>query len=63
MINELIATAVADSKKSAPEPKLLIVLIVYLAFVCGLITLAAYEIAHHPELWNAILDRPAKPLW
>jgi hypothetical protein len=51
MTNELITTAVADSKKSAPKPKLLIM---WIAFLCGLIALAAYNLAHYPELWNAI---------
>jgi uncharacterized protein involved in exopolysaccharide biosynthesis len=55
MTIELITTAVADSKKSAPEPKLLIMLIAPLAFLCGLIALAAYDLVHHPEPWNAIL--------
>jgi uncharacterized protein involved in exopolysaccharide biosynthesis len=55
MTIELITTAAAGSKKSAPEPKLLIMLIALLAFLGGLIALAAYDLAHHPELWNAIL--------
>jgi hypothetical protein len=54
MTHELITTAVADSKKSAPETKLLTMSIAFLAFLCGLIALAAYNLAHHPELWNAI---------
>ena len=57
MTDQLITTAVADLKKSAPEPKLLIPTIVFFAFVaflCGLIGLAAYNLAHYPELWNAI---------
>jgi len=58
MTNELIITAVADPKKSALEPKLLIVSIAFLAFLaflCGLIALAAYSSAHYPELWNAMM--------
>ena len=55
MTNELITTAVADPKKSALELKLLIVSIAFLAFLCGLITLADYNSAHYPELWNAIM--------
>jgi hypothetical protein len=58
MTNELITTAVADPKKSALEPKLLIVSItflVFLGFLCGLITLATYNLAHYPELLNAIV--------
>jgi uncharacterized protein involved in exopolysaccharide biosynthesis len=57
MTDQLITKAVADSKKSAPDPKLLIVSIAFfafLAFVCGLIALAAFNLAHNPELWNAI---------
>ncbi|MBV8226268.1 MAG: hypothetical protein JO232_13885 [Verrucomicrobia bacterium] len=56
MTIELITTGVADSKRSAPEPELLIILIVLLALLCALIALAAYYLAHHPELWNAILS-------
>jgi hypothetical protein len=52
MTNELITTAVADSKKSAPEPKPLIVSI---AFLSGLIALAGYNLAHYLELWNAMM--------
>jgi hypothetical protein len=52
MTTELITAAVADSKRSAPEPELLIILV---ALLCALIALAAYYLAHHPELWNAIL--------
>jgi hypothetical protein len=55
MTTELITTAVADSKKSASEPELLIVLIALFALLCALIALAAYDIAHRPELWNTIL--------
>lgn len=54
MTNELITTAVADSKKSTPETKLPIMWIGSLAFLCGLIAEAAYNLAHHPELWDAI---------
>ena len=54
MTTELITTAVADAKKSAPETKLLIMSIAFLAFLCGLIALAANNLAHNPELWNAI---------
>jgi hypothetical protein len=57
MINELITTAVTDSKRSPQEPKLLIMPIALLAafvFLCGLIALAAYNLARYPELWNAI---------
>jgi hypothetical protein len=56
MTDQLITKAVADSKKSAPEPELLIMSIAFfalLAFVCGLIAFAAYNLAHYPELWNA----------
>jgi len=49
--NELIATAVGDAKKSAPKLKLVTM---WIAFLCGLIALAAYSLAHDPELWNAI---------
>jgi hypothetical protein len=55
MTSELITTAVADSKKSAPVPNLLIIAIALLAFLCGLIALAAYDSAHYPELFKAIL--------
>jgi hypothetical protein len=56
MTNELITTAaVADSKKSAPVPNLLIIAIALLAFLGGLIALAAYDLAHYPELFKAIL--------
>jgi hypothetical protein len=52
MTNELIATAAAaDTENSAPKPKLLIM---WIAFLCGLIALAASNLAHHPELLNAI---------
>ena len=59
MTNELIATAAAaDTKNSAPKPKLLIMWIAFLcgliAFLCGLTALAASNLAHHPELLNAI---------
>jgi hypothetical protein len=54
MTHELITTAVADSRQSAPEPKLLIISIAFLAFLCGLIALGAYNLAHYPELWSAI---------
>jgi hypothetical protein len=57
MTNQLITTAVADSKKSVSEPNLLIMPVAFLAFfvfVCGLIALAAYNLAGHPELLNAI---------
>jgi hypothetical protein len=60
MNNELIAEAVADSKKVSPEPKLFIrpiAFFVFLALLCGLIALAAYNLTHSvaPELlWNAI---------
>jgi hypothetical protein len=55
MTNELITTLVADSKKSAPVPNLLIIAIALLAFLCALIALAAYDSAHYPELFKAIL--------
>jgi hypothetical protein len=57
MINELITTVVTDSSKSASEPKLVIASMALVAFVTlagGLIALAAYNLAHYPELWNAI---------
>jgi hypothetical protein len=55
MTNELTTTAAAtaDLKESAPKPKLLIM---WIAFLCGLIVLAAYNLAHAPELWNAIAE-------
>ena len=54
MTNELTTTAaaVADLKESAPKPKLLIM---WIAFLCGLIALAAYNSADYPKLWNAIM--------
>jgi len=54
--NELIATAAGDAKKSAPKLKLVTmwIVIMWIAFLCGLIALAAYSLAHDPELWNAI---------
>jgi hypothetical protein len=55
MTTDLITTTAADSKMSAPEPELPIILVVLLALLCALIALAAYYLAHHPELWNAIL--------
>jgi hypothetical protein len=54
MTHELITTAVADSKQSASEHKLLVMRIAFLAFLCVLIALPAYNLAHYPELWNAI---------
>jgi disulfide bond formation protein DsbB len=57
MTNELITKPVACSKKSAPEPKLLTMSMAFFAFfalLCGLIALAAYNLAHTPELWNVI---------
>jgi hypothetical protein len=62
MTNQLITTAGAVSKQSAPESKLLILSIAFLAFflfVCGLIALAAYSLAHYPELWNTITGATA----
>ena len=55
MTNELTTTAaaVADLKESAPKPKLLIM---WIAFLCGLIALAAYSLALHPELWSVIAE-------
>lgn len=54
MIDELVTTAAtAGLKKSAPNPKLLIM---WVAFLSGLITLAAYSLAHHPDLWKAIAE-------
>ena len=55
MTNELTTTAaaVADLKETAPKPKLLIM---WIAFLCGLIALAAYSLAHHPELWSVIAE-------
>jgi hypothetical protein len=55
MINELTTTAAAaaDLKKSAPKTKLLIM---WIAFLCGLIALAACNLAHAPELWNGIAE-------
>ena len=54
--NELIATAAGDAKKSAPKLKLVTrwIVIMWIAFLCGLIALAAYSLGHDPELWNAI---------
>jgi hypothetical protein len=57
MTSQLITTAVVDSKKSASEAKLLRLPVAFLAFflfLCGLIALAAYNLARYPELWNAI---------
>ena len=53
MTNELITT-VTDSKESAPGTKLPIMWIALLPFLGGLIALAAYNLAHYPELWYAI---------
>jgi hypothetical protein len=54
MTTELTTTAVADSKKSDPKIKQLILWIAALAVLSGMIALANYNLAHHPELWNAI---------
>lgn len=54
MTQELITTAVADSTKSAPKPKLLLMWIALLAFLSGVIALAADNLAHYPDLWYAI---------
>jgi len=59
MTNELITTAVADSKKAAPEHSLRktwIAVLVFLAFLFGLIALAAHNLAVSPEPWNAITN-------
>jgi hypothetical protein len=65
MTNELITTAAAvtDSKKSAPKVKLLTmwILIIWIAFLWTLIALAAYSLAHHPELWNAFAQGGSYP--
>ena len=53
MTNELITAAIGDSKKPALEAKIIIISSGFLA-VCGLIALATYNLAHYPELWNAI---------
>jgi hypothetical protein len=57
MTNQLITTAVADSKKPASEPNLLTMPVAFLAFfifLCVLIALATYSLTHNPELVNAI---------
>jgi hypothetical protein len=56
MTNELVTTAVADSKKAAPKPRLPIMWIAFLALLCGLIALAAHNLAVSPEVWNAITN-------
>jgi hypothetical protein len=55
MTNELTTTAaaIADLKESAPKRKLLIM---WIAFLCGLIAVAAYNLAHHQELWSVIAE-------
>jgi hypothetical protein len=53
MTTKLITTAVGDSKESALEAKIIIISSAFLMF-CGLIALATYNLAHYPELWNAI---------
>ena len=55
MTNELTTTAAAgaDLQESAPKPKLLTI---WIAFLSGLIALAAYSLALHPELWSAIAE-------
>jgi len=53
MTTKLITTAVGVSKESALEVKLIIISSAFLT-LCGLIALAIYNLAHYPELWNAI---------